>query len=368
MTGLEGVGEAVTGGMIARAVEPQAGEAGEPGTACLNCGAALVGKYCHQCGQAARVRRTLRAFAHDVAHSVLHLDGKIWRTLPLLAWRPGELTRRYIDGERARFVSPMALFLFSVFMMFAVFSALGGPFSFGDSPAGRAEMAQEMREETAAAQQRLGQLKAERDRVRAAGGSTKAIEMSIASVEQELGVMEATSRVIATGSADAVEAAIAESGWPDEPGVANFQTSWPPLDAAIARANENPSLLLYKVQTNAYKFSWALIPISVPFVWLLFFWKRRFKLYDHTVFVTYSVAFMSLALIALSLVRPFGFSEAIAGLAITFVPPIHMYRQLRGAYALSRFGALWRTAFLLVSSMIAAGLFFTLLLALGAFA
>ena len=40
----------------------------------------------------------------------------------MLAWRPGELTRRYIDGERARFVSPIALFLFSVFLMFAVLS------------------------------------------------------------------------------------------------------------------------------------------------------------------------------------------------------------------------------------------------------
>ena len=53
-------------------------------------------------------------------HGVLHFEGKIWRTLPLLAWKPGELTRRYIDGERARFVSPIALFLFSVFLMFAV--------------------------------------------------------------------------------------------------------------------------------------------------------------------------------------------------------------------------------------------------------
>ena len=34
--------------------------------------------------------------------------------------KPGELTRRYIDGQRASFVSPIALFLFCVFFMFAV--------------------------------------------------------------------------------------------------------------------------------------------------------------------------------------------------------------------------------------------------------
>ncbi len=77
---------------------------------------------------AGRRRRSTAASApsaHDLVHGVLHLDGKFWRTLPLLAWRPGELTRRYVDGERAKFVSPMAMFLFSVFLMFAVLSICG---------------------------------------------------------------------------------------------------------------------------------------------------------------------------------------------------------------------------------------------------
>src|SRR3954470_20479647 len=132
-SGMDGIGEAVTGGMLASAVEPEAGAHGghAPGN-CLNCGAALEGAYCHRCGQKGHVHRSLAAFWHDLAHGVLHFEGKIWRTLPMLAWRPGELTRRYIEGERARFVSPMALFLFSVFLMFAVFSLLGGPFVFNN--------------------------------------------------------------------------------------------------------------------------------------------------------------------------------------------------------------------------------------------
>ena len=117
---LEAIADAVTGGLVGRAVEPAAGEGkGHTHEAnCLNCGALLTGPYCHECGQHAHVHRTLSAFFHDFAHGVLHFEGKIWRTLPMLAWRPGELTRRYIDGQRARFVSPIALFLFSVFLMF----------------------------------------------------------------------------------------------------------------------------------------------------------------------------------------------------------------------------------------------------------
>jgi hypothetical protein len=85
------------------------------------------------------VHRTLGAFWHDVAHGVLHFEGKIWHTLPLLAWRPGDLTRRYIRGQRARFVSPIALFLFSLFLMFALFNTVGAPLigigERGDAPA-----------------------------------------------------------------------------------------------------------------------------------------------------------------------------------------------------------------------------------------
>src|SRR3954468_14377273 len=119
---IDAVADAVTGGMLGRAVEPRAGE-GDGHTHesnCLHCGTALTGPYCSACGQHAHVHRTLEAFFHDFAHGVLHFEGKIFRTLPLLAWRPGELTRRYIDGQRASFVSPIALFLFCVFFMFGV--------------------------------------------------------------------------------------------------------------------------------------------------------------------------------------------------------------------------------------------------------
>ncbi|HEX8580299.1 MAG TPA: DUF3667 domain-containing protein [Allosphingosinicella sp.] len=394
--GLEAMGDAVTGGVLARAVETEAGDGGrgESG-ACLNCGTALIGPNCHQCGQPAHVHRTLGAWWHDLAHGVFHLDGKIWRTLPLLAWRPGDLTRRYVAGERAKFVSPMAIFLFSVFLMFAVISTVGGPLGGDAAPAGAADDPQvelakareAFRRQNAETQAELDKLRAERSRLIAAGQPTNSIDKEIAQNKKELLV-----------ESDMVEGALNmwgnEAGSPDEaadnaepapqPGAAkraakqadegNFVVvsgadginNW--LNQAYQKAKKNPSLLVYKLQTNAYKFSWALIPISVPFLWLLFLHRRRyraFKGYDHVVFVTYSIAFMTLGVIALSLLRAIGMPEALAGLALFFVPPVHMYRQLRGAYSLSRFSALWRTAALLLITSVTLSLFFLLLLTLG---
>ena len=113
MDGLDAVGDAVTGGLLARAVEPQAGESADGHTHeknCLNCGTQLTGPYCSACGQKAHVHRSVRGFLQDFVQGLFNFEGKIWRTLPMLAWRPGEMTRRYIAGERARFISPVALY------------------------------------------------------------------------------------------------------------------------------------------------------------------------------------------------------------------------------------------------------------------
>jgi hypothetical protein len=400
VSGMEGVGEAVTGGLLARTVEPAAGEQGghEPGN-CLNCGAALEGAYCHQCGQRGHVHRTLVAFWHDLAHGVLHFEGKIWRTLPMLAWRPGALTRRYIDGERARFVSPMALFLFSVFLMFATFSLIGGPFALGGvgmagggiSPAEqRIAAEQRFHEQQAAARERLDGLRARRADRAAHGRDTAEIDARIREAEaaaqlqqriftQTMGLVAAEEQrlrsqrptpapppapapapphVAGGDDADRVDVNVSEQP---------SRIEW--VNQAWRSAKSNPELLAFRLQTNAYKFSWALIPISLPFLWLLFLHRRRYwryKAFDHTVFVTYSIAFMSLGLIALSLLRPLGVGDTFMGLVIVLVPPVHIYRQLRGAYALSRFSALWRTAALLFFALMAATIFFLLLVLVGA--
>jgi len=363
VSGIEGVGEAVTGGMLARAVEPQAGEGDghTQETACLNCGAALVGPFCHQCGQKAHVHRTLGAFWHDLLHGAFHFEGKIWRTLPMLAWRPGELTRRYFEGERARYVSPIAIFLFSVFLMFAVFSLVGGPFVDANSPA-IAEARRDVEREAAVLRARAGTLERERNVLAAAGRPTDAVEARLTQVRNELRALETmeTIVVVPNNAPDVSSRVLDLRG--------DIDTGWPLLDRGIEKARENPSLLIYKLQTNAYKFSWALIPISVPFVWLLFLHRRRYRAftgYDHTIFVTYSIAFMSLLLITLSLLRPLGLGATLIGLAFVLVPPAHMYRQLRGAYSLSWWSALWRTAVLIGLAFVAIILFFLLLLAVG---
>ena len=343
---IEAIGDAITGSVIGRAVEPSAGEAGADHThesRCLNCGAELTGPYCHECGQRAHVHRTLTAFFHDLAHGVFHLEGKLWHTIPMLAWRPGELTRRYIDGQRARFVSPIALFLFCVFLTFAVIGLVSNS-NFGElPPKAKADITKQIVEN----QQKLAQLQAKRDIIVRARGSTQEVDAEIKSTEEEIQGLQYAEQ------GDFSHATVTTSS-----GIPKWFLK------RIGAAAKNPELLFYKLKTNAYKFSWALIPISVPFVWLLFPFSRRFKLYDHTVFVTYSLCFMMLLLVAATLIGLV--SSSLASL-LWLVPPFHMYRQLRGAYGVGRWGALWRTSALVIFAWIAIGVFASLLVTLGAF-
>ncbi|MGE4305288.1 MAG: DUF3667 domain-containing protein [Novosphingobium sp.] len=340
----ESLAEIGQGALSGNAAEPSAGSGGADGhtheTKCLNCGTELIGSHCHTCGQAAHVHRTLGAFLHDLLHGVLHFEGKFWRTLPLLLWRPGKLTREYIDGRRASYLSPIALFLFFVFIMFAVFHATES-----EEKSTGGENLIEINRSVDGVEAEIDDLKAKRATLSAKGASTAELDKQIAEKQEAV---------------DAVRA-LQKNGLGEAFSGKNVGSDIPQVDKAVRKFRENPDLALYKLQTYAYKFSWVLIPISVPFLWLLFPFSRRFHLYDHTVFVTYSLSFATLLVIVSMLAGAAG--AAWVGAVLFFVPPIHMYRQLRETYALSRFGAWWRTWFLVAFAGTALLLFFMVIMA-----
>lgn len=93
---------------------------------CPNCGSAQVEQYCASCGQrAAELRTPVSAFLREALDDVFSFDSRIWRTLIALFRRPGSLTADYWQGRRARFVTPLRLYLIVSFVsfLFLVFTA-----------------------------------------------------------------------------------------------------------------------------------------------------------------------------------------------------------------------------------------------------
>jgi len=343
----EALGDAVTGGLLARAVEPKTGAVGADGHTheknCLNCGAKLSGPYCAACGQKAHVHRSVRGFMQDFLQGVFNFEGKFWHTLPMLVWRPGEMTRRYIAGERARFISPVALYLFTVFAMFAVLNFTGTWSPTGTKTKVQGALAADVRDE----QISLVKLQTKRSAALAAHQDVAALDLRIAKKQKDIAdaqVALRTGQAFVAGDVD------------------NQTPSW--IRPFIENARNNPDMVSLKVQEAASKYSWLLIPLSVPFMWLLFPFRRRYNTYDHAVFVTYSLSFMMMLVIVWSLLTAAGLST-LGGL-LFFVPPFHMYRHLKESYELGKWSAILRTSALVGFAFAAAGIFMVTAVAIGA--
>jgi hypothetical protein len=354
---LEAGGALATATLVAGEVDGGTGNkpaAPEPQALCRNCGKELSGPYCAGCGQAAHIHRSLLHLGEELLHSMVHFDARAWRTVLLLIARPGLLTRRYIDGQRTRYVSPLALFLFTMFLMYFVFSLTGGmsvaPGQLNEADraearAGLITAIDEARADVAQHESAVAHAREQREDVASAEHDLTAARKTQQLVEAALTAFDAAANSATAADAATGPAQAASAAWSD--GLSRVDTGHAALDEAIRRQIKNPELALYRLKNTAYKFSFMLIPISLPFLWLMFALRRDIAVYDHAVFCLYSLSFMSLLFASVALLSLTPLSASLA-LVTMVVPPLHMFVQLRGTYGLGTRSALWRTLALLV--------------------
>ncbi|MFQ3665047.1 MAG: DUF3667 domain-containing protein [Sphingomonadaceae bacterium] len=365
----EAAGQFATAAGVAAVVDPPAAPKVGSAATCLNCGAPVTSAYCGACGQKTHLHRTIGDAVHELVHNVLHFDGKVWKTLPLLAWKPGVLTREYIHGRRVRYVSPFALFLLTVFLTYLVFS-FGGPrlandsVQFGGRDGGASVSGAVSAEEGLAAAR--ADLQAELEAARAdpaRAGDVARIERMLAGLDTVVKAAVRPDGSVGVGPDNLAEvireAHASGAARVDFFGIESIEKK---ANAALA----NPELAFYKMKQKGYKLSFLLVPLSLPWLWLMFFWRRDYHGYDHVVFLLYSISFMSLLVIAAVLLSWAGVTSGwVYGVLLLGYPLFHLYRQLKDAYQLSRSGALVRTAFLSVAAVTTLSIYAFLVLLLG---
>lgn len=94
-------------------------------TVCQNCETPTPGNFCPECGQDSRDHRVaLRLLVVGLWNDLFTFDNRFWRSLVLLLFKPGILTRRYVDGRRVRYIPPARMYLFVSLIFFFLMSSL----------------------------------------------------------------------------------------------------------------------------------------------------------------------------------------------------------------------------------------------------
>jgi len=106
-------------------IPPSISSPTEEAQACPNCGSTIAGAYCGTCGQKAQsLREPVRRFVVEALDEFIGLDGRFWRTMGLMLFRPGRLTNEYLTGRRVRYLRPLRIYISTTIIFFFLISVL----------------------------------------------------------------------------------------------------------------------------------------------------------------------------------------------------------------------------------------------------
>lgn len=97
---------------------------------CPSCGNVFVDTFCSRCGEK-RISPhdfAIKYFVEEGIEGFTHFDNKFLRTMKLLLFRPGQLTKSYFEGKRVPYMKPFQLFIVCNILFF-LFLGGGNPFS-----------------------------------------------------------------------------------------------------------------------------------------------------------------------------------------------------------------------------------------------
>lgn len=306
--------------------------------ACLNCGTTLTGQYCGNCGQRARSRLiSIWELMQEAFGDLLELDSRLWRTLIPLTVRPGQLTRDYLEGRRARFMPPFRTYLvLSIFFFLIAFfdprEELGIFFEpeadVATEPAEDGQSADEIRDEVLSELVAEGILSAEEAQLDGGDETTSADEDDGPEF-----------RVSIAGTEASTEDDCANIEIEDMPDWLATRLTPERLKAVCERMiADDGRAFLGKLLDNAPAGLFILLPLMALMLKILYPLSKRYYV-EHLLFVIHYHAFifliLSLQIVIGRLASMAGLPEGLMAITITAVSlyiPIYLYKSMRRVY------------------------------------
>ena len=266
---------------------------------CLNCGATLEGRFCGDCGQRdVPPYPSVRELALDAVSEFSGWDGRLSSTLRALVRSPGLLTLEFLEGRRARYVSPLRLYL-TASLVYFLLAAVAPNFGLND---GR-----------------------ERGlRITANRGEDSPAASRAARVGEAAGAALEKGEALSQAERDSV--------------LRDIEKAPAPMRPFLRRAVGDPDGFKRGIANAVPRMLFALLPVFAAIV-ALFYRGRKYP--EHLYFAIHLHAFIFLALALGALFRFLKVQEvaAVAGVVTVIWIPIYAVLALRRVYG----GSLVRT-------------------------
>lgn len=329
------------------------------GLPCANCETIVEDRFCTTCGQlASDFHRPVWDLVASSLADVFALDGRLWRSLPMLLFRPGRMTRNYLDGKRARYVPPFRMFLMASVIFFLTLFTLGDQMGWYNSlkidrllengiDVGIGEDGEPLPVVT---EEGLEELRARVEDPDLTPDERELIRLELLQAEHGITfqrIMTDDGRINRDALYDEVTSRLDEDATPAE-----REQAWRAADHA-ATVYENQDRYGARIREWAPRFSLMFLPILAFMLTILYAWHRSRYIYDHVITALHVQTFIYLTatfLIVLAAVNAAWLGELILGGVLVGIA--YLYRQLRVTYETGRFMAALRTLILLFSILI----------------
>ncbi|MFT6127931.1 MAG: hypothetical protein ACJAVA_002428 [Flavobacteriaceae bacterium] len=362
------------------------------GPSCLNCShpLELTDKYCSNCSQLNTTKQlSIKDFFQEFLSSIFTYDSRLRYTLKDLLFKPGTITKNYVNGQRLKYANPFRFFL-SVSIIFFIIQGLINSFGLPNGDSGLninntpvksvADIKEELNKaaeenninlNTDSLTQQLDSILQEKDR-------TLSISEIINPKKEEI------TKYLSEADFDAIQ-------WPNSTAERVFQyrkyyneTKIKDPDIALDSLKHKKTKLnkwmyskndaLDRVLEDPYGFANFLMGKTPFFLFFFapffafFFWviysRTKYNYMEHLVFIFHILSFVFLALLICLIPGLIFENNAFMGITLAFIGPFYFYKALRNFYKQRRLITIIKFVLLnnifFISATLAALIFFTL--------
>lgn len=355
---------------------------------CLNCGHPLdlSDVYCSYCSQLNSTKQlSLKDFFSEFFNSIVSYDSRLRYTVSDLLFRPGIVTRQYVDGKRLKYANPFRFFL-SVSIIYFLLNGLLTSISPDASPLINIDDKNDSVEEaTRALEENTKDLPVEFQGVMS-DSLKNAVQEKIQANKLKKDKVEVAKKkkfeTISEESLDTlnwgekiVERVVLYNNYYEYSEIKDASVALDSMghtDTAFNRWVYNKNKTAERIQEDPYGF-FNYMSSKIPFflffftpIFAVFFWliysRKNYTYVEHMIFIFHIFSFLFLAMLISLLPDALIGDNIFMGILFGIIGPFYFYKALRNFYKQNRIITLIKFVFLnivfLFSATFAALLFF----------